>query len=289
MSLFRSLSLPLIAAASMFTATVDAASVWKVTSGENSLYIGGTIHILAPEDYPLPDEYGIAYQKSSTLVFETDMSALKGVEFQQKMLAMMTYTDGRSLKDDLSADSYAKLEAHLNERGIPIAQMAAMKPSLISITLSVIELQGLGFTSEGVDQFYADKGTQDSKAIKWLETPDEQLGFLANMGGNDNDALIDYTLRDITKMPAIIGDMRTSWREGDMQKMAEISIAPFKADYGQIYQDLLVTRNANWMPQIEDMLKTSEVEFIMVGAMHLAGEDSVLTQLKAQGYSIEKL
>ena len=43
------------------------------------------------------------------------------------------------------------------------------------------------------------------------------------------------------------------------------------------------------MPQIEDMLKTSEVEFIMVGAMHLAGEDSVLTQLKAQGYSIEKL
>ncbi|WP_166423785.1 TraB/GumN family protein [Paraglaciecola sp. 20A4] len=289
MSLFRSLSLTLIAATSMFTATVDAASVWKVTSGENSLFIGGTIHILAPEDYPLPNEYNIAYQKASTLVFETDMAALKSAAFQQKMLGMMTYTDGRSLEDDLSANSYAKLEAHLSERGIPIAQMAAMKPSLISITLSVIELQGLGFTSEGVDQFYADKASQESKAIKWLETPDEQLGFLANMGGNDNDALIDYTLRDITKMPAIIADMRTSWREGDMQKMAEISIVPFKADYGQIYQDLLVTRNANWMPQIEDMLKTAEVEFIMVGAMHLAGEDSVLTQLKTQGYSIEKL
>ncbi len=293
MSLFRSafysVSVPLIAAISLFTTTVDAASVWKVTSGDNSLYIGGTIHILAPEDYPLPSEYETAYKHASTLVFETDMAAVKSVEFQQKMLGMMTYTDGRSLKDDLSQQSYQKLETHLAQRGMPIAQMAAMKPSLISITLSIIELQSLGFTSEGVDQFYSDKGTQAGKTIQWLETPDEQLSFLANLGGNDNDALIEYTLRDIKKMPALIGDMRTSWREGDMQKMADISIVPFKQDYAQIYQDLIVTRNANWMPHIEDMLKTSNVEFIMVGAMHLAGDDSVLKQLKAQGYSVEKL
>ena len=43
------------------------------------------------------------------------------------------------------------------------------------------------------------------------------------------------------------------------------------------------------MPHIQDMLKTANVEFILVGAMHLAGEDSVLKQLKAQGYSVEKL
>lgn len=289
MSLIRSLSLPLIAAAALLAATADAASVWKVSSGDNSLYIGGTIHILAPDDYPLPREYDKAYQQASTLVFETDMAALKGSEFQQKMLSMMTYTDGRSLKDDLSPESYAKVEAHLTQRGIPIAQMAAMKPSLISITLSIIELQGLGFTSEGVDQFYADKGAQEQKAISWLETPDEQLNFIANLGGDDNDALIEYTLRDIKKMPSLIGDMRSSWREGDMQTMANISIVPFKADYQEIYQDLIVKRNGNWMPQIEDMLKTSDVEFILVGAMHLAGEDSVLTKLKAQGYNVEKL
>jgi uncharacterized protein YbaP (TraB family) len=273
----------------MLSTAVQAASVWKVTSGDNSLYIGGTIHILAPEDYPLPKEYETAYQTASILVFETDMSAVKSVEFQQKMLGMMTYTGEKSLKDDLSSQSYSKLEAHLAKRGIPIAQLAAMKPSLVSITLSIIELQGLGFTSEGVDQFYSDKGDQAGKTIQWLETPDEQLRFLANLGGDDYDALIDYTLRDIKNMPNIIGDMRTSWREGDMQKMADISIAPFKEDYGQIYQDLIVTRNANWLPHINDMLKTSEVEFIMVGAMHLAGQDSVLTQLKEQGYTVEKL
>lgn len=289
MSLLRSFSLPLVAAVSIFTASVDAASVWKVTSGDHSLYIGGTIHILAPEDYPLPEEYETAYKQASTLVFETDMAAVNTVEFQQKMLGMMTYTDGRSLQDDLSKQNYSKLEAHLAQRGIPIAQMAAMKPSLISITLSIIELQGLGFTSEGVDQFYADKGSKAGKTIQWLETPDEQLSFLANLGGDDNDALIEYTLRDIKKMPTMIGDMRTSWREGDMQKLADLSIVPFKKDYAQIYQDLIVTRNANWMPHIQDMLKTANVEFILVGAMHLAGEDSVLKQLKAQGYSVEKL
>ena len=58
------------------------------------------------------------------------MAAVNTVEFQQKMLGMMTYTDGRSLQDDLSEQNYSKLEAHLAQRGIPIAQMAAMKPKV---------------------------------------------------------------------------------------------------------------------------------------------------------------
>jgi hypothetical protein len=37
------------------------------------------------------------------------------------------------------------------------------------------------------------------------------------------------------------------------------------------------------------MLNDKEVEFILVGAMHLAGPDSVLNKLTEQGYKVEKL
>ena len=55
-----------------------------------------------------------------------------------------------------------------------------------------------------------------------------------------------------------------------------------------MYDELIVKRNNAWMPKIEAMLKTKQVEFILVGALHLAGEDGVLAKLASQGYSIQK-
>jgi uncharacterized protein YbaP (TraB family) len=271
------------------TLSVQAASVWKVSSDKHTLYIGGTIHILSPEDYPLPREYDIAYKAADKVVFETDMIAANSLEFQQKMMAKLVYSDGTTIDKVLKAETYAALKQHMEERNVPIAAMATLKPSLIAITLSIMELQALGFTSEGVDQFYANKSQADGKPQSWFETPDEQIDFIVNLGKEDESGMIDYAIKDIKKLPEIINAMRDSWREGDMQAMADVSIDDFKADYPQIYQDLLVERNNNWLPKIEGMLHDQAVELILVGGLHLAGPDSVLAKLAAKGYKIEKL
>ena len=31
--------------------------VWKVSKGGQTVYLGGTIHLLSPSDYPLPEEF----------------------------------------------------------------------------------------------------------------------------------------------------------------------------------------------------------------------------------------
>jgi hypothetical protein len=68
-----------------FTLNLQAASVWKVTNDQHSLYIGGTIHVLTPDDYPLAKEYDLAYQASDKVIFETDMQVVSSPEFGQKM------------------------------------------------------------------------------------------------------------------------------------------------------------------------------------------------------------
>ena len=73
-------------------------SVWKVTKGEQSLFIGGTLHVLAPSDYPLPDSYSESYLQAQTLVFETDLSALSTPDLQLRMLSVLTYPKGKDLK-----------------------------------------------------------------------------------------------------------------------------------------------------------------------------------------------
>jgi uncharacterized protein YbaP (TraB family) len=37
------------------------------------------------------------------------------------------------------------------------------------------------------------------------------------------------------------------------------------------------------------MLKTGEVEFVLVGALHLVGDEGVIAQLAAKGYTVQML
>ncbi|WP_339723261.1 TraB/GumN family protein [uncultured Paraglaciecola sp.] len=286
MTLLKALSL---STSLLFTLGLQAASVWKVSNEQHSLYIGGTIHFLTPSDYPLAKEYDLAFDGSDKIIFETDMQTVRSPEFGQKMMNKLMYSDGTTINKVLKPDTYKALAIHLSSRNLPMQAFASHKPSFLAISLSVIELQAMGYTSEGVDMFFANKAKLENKQQGWLETPDQQLSFMANLGGDDPNVMIEYTLKDIKKMPEMLGKLHKSWLSGDMQGMADVGITPFKAEYADIYQDLLVTRNNNWIPQIVKMLQDQPIEFILVGALHLSGPDSVLAKLKEKGYKIEKL
>lgn len=270
-------------------ASVNAASVWKVSDGESSLYLGGTLHLLSASDYPLPEAFDKAFAASETLVFETDIAAMESPQFAQQMMMSMMYRDGTTLSDVLSPATLTQLKAQLAQYGLPFEQMKALKPSLIGITLSAVEFQRLGLNVEGVDKYFFTKGTQESKAIDWLETPMEQVNFIASMGEGKEDEMIKYTLRDLEKLPVALEQMKADWLAGDMQSMYDHSMKDFKQDYPEIYNNLLVTRNNNWMPKILDYMKTPEAEFVLVGALHMAGEAGLIAQLKKAGYTVTKL
>ena len=286
MNLLKKFGLTLLAAATFQT---QAASVWKVTSGTNTLYIGGTIHLLTAQDYPLPKAYEKAYQAADKVIFETNMETLVNPAFKQQMQTELSYSDGTTIDQVISPETYQSLKIYLDARQIPVMAIEHLKPSALAISLSMIELKHMGFTSAGVDQFYADKAQQDNKPQGWLEEPEAQLEMLSNLNSEDSNEVINYTLTDIKEMPKTMNDLRESWRKGDMEAMAAIELKDFKQDYPEVYHSLLVERNDLWMPQIENMLKDDEVEFIMVGAMHLAGPDSLLEKLKASGYQVSRL
>ena len=69
----------------------SASPVWEVTKGDNQLFIGGTIHLLTPEDYPLPTAFEEAYGQSALLVLETDIRKFQSPEFQQTLAKELTY------------------------------------------------------------------------------------------------------------------------------------------------------------------------------------------------------
>jgi uncharacterized protein YbaP (TraB family) len=83
--------------------------------------------------------------------------------------------------------------------------------------------------------------------------------------------------------------MLSSWRDGDLEKLNKSLIEAMEKTSPKIYDSLIIQRNNNWMPKIMQMLKDRPTEFVLVGAAHLAGKDSVFAKLEAKGYKIEKV
>ncbi|MBF7071825.1 TraB/GumN family protein [Glaciecola sp. MH2013] len=289
MKLLNKFAIAAIAALSMSSLSAQAASVWKVTNGKNVTYFGGTVHILKPENFPLPAEFDKAYAASDKLVFETDIEGLESPAFQQRMVSQVMLNDGTTLQTRLNDETYARLKAYMDERGMPITNFHPLKPSMVALTVTVMEYQANGLTQEGVDKFYAVKAKEDGKAIEWFESTDQQLNFIVNMGGDDENALINYTLDEVKNLPSMIDTMLSTWKSGDLTGMDESMVAPMAADFPQVHKDLLVDRNNNWMPKVVEMLNDAPTEFVLVGAAHLAGKDSVFAMLEAKGYKVEKL
>jgi hypothetical protein len=272
----------------MPTISADS-SVWKITSGENTVYLGGTVHLLRPSDYPLPEEYEQAYQESAVLVFETDISSMNDLSIQAETLKQLTYTDGQSLDTVLNDEAYNALSEYIATIGIPMAMIEQFKPGMIISMLQLLEFQKIGFTPQGVDAYFNIRAMGDAKTLEELESLEEQIGFLAAMGeGNENEFIL-LSLSDLDETAEVMEDMIFAWRTGDNEKLSEMFVADMLNEAPELYESLLRGRNLNWIPQIDKMLADEDVEFVLVGAAHLVGNDGLLELLKARGYKVSQL
>ncbi len=263
--------------------------VWRISKDRNHVFIGGTIHVLSKSDFPLPEAFDSAFNNSNLLVLEADIQKLQTPEFQKAILQEAMYKKDESIADFLKPNTLQALKNHLTSRGIPFEQMLKFKPGLLSVTLTMVELQRLGQVGTGVDEFYNLKALNERREIKYLETASDQLKFIAKMGEGAEDEFINYTLVDLKDISEQLQSLKTAWKTGDNFQMLEIAMAPWKDRFPKIYNSLVVERNNKWIPQIETMLKNKEVELVLFGTLHLIGEDGILSQLKKLGYTIENI
>ncbi len=70
----------------------------------------------------------------------------------------------------------------------------------------------------------------------------------------------------------MMADLKSAWRAGDKVKLAQVALTPMRKEYPDLYKSLLVECNNTWLAHIEDMLATSDTEFVLVGALHLIGK-----------------
>jgi len=269
---------------------VNAAStVWQVSSGNKVLYLAGAIHQLRSADYPLPAEFDSAYKRADILVFETDMGLLSDPLTQRRMQQAVTYQDGTTLKQRVSAPVYNKVAAKWQQAGLPPLLLKFIRPGGVVMTLTMAQLHDSGVDAEGVDQHFHLRANSDSKPVIGLESVDLQIGYLADMGVGNEDSFLQQTLAELEQSNQFMDQLIRAWRDGDLVQLERLIIEDMRRDFPAIYNSLLVQRNLNWLPQLQTMLNDGPVELVLVGAGHLVGPDGLLQQLESQGYTVRQV
>jgi len=264
-------------------------SVWKVSRGSAVVFLGGTCHLLRASDFPLPREFDMAFAASKQVIFETDIARMQSLEMQGKVLTEGMFLDGRTLQDVLTPPTWRAVREYCSKSGLPLSQMSQMKPWLFAITLAMFELQKLGVSLQGVDLHYHQLASAAGKKIGELEPFDRHLAFLTGLGAGRESEMIAKSIEDVAATPALLEKLLRAWKEGDLAKLDALMVREMRTKYPAIYKSLLADRNKAWLPKIEQMLKTAETEFVLVGVGHMPGTDGLIAQLRARGCRIEQI
>lgn len=262
--------------------------LWKVQSSQNTIYLAGSIHVLQKHDYPLNQVFDDAFNASSRVMFEVDLDGLSSPLTQMNMLRKGLYLHGESLPTVLSPESYAKAKANLTEFGLNIEDFHRMKPWMTATAVMGLELQKLGFESAyGVDRHFFEKAKSAGKDIQGLETVEFQFNLFDMLPLSTQEQFLLQALEDLKSLETQVSEMVNAWKHGNIQVLETLLVG--MREYPQLYQALVVNRNNDWLPYIEQALQEKDPVFIVVGALHLLGKEGLVAALKEKGYLVQQL
>ena len=299
--------------------TLDAASkgfLWEVKSGENTVYLLGSIHVASYSIYPFSDTMLKAYQSSDALIVEANLyDQADTTAFSQ----MMYYTDGTTLKDHVSAESYQKSIETAALLGIPEETAAMLKPWALYSTFSNYTLAGNSKNDQnviglGIDMAFLTNAYVNQKPVYAIEGlvkqgtifdsfSKELQEYLLNVY---SDAAIDVINGTVDEETMDLNEytdlMLQYWHDGNTEDCKVLLNQDDDAFDGELSKEekvlmeeftdkLLTKRDKGMADNIESLLKSegSSTYFVVVGAAHYLGDNSVIDILEDKGYVITRV
>jgi uncharacterized protein YbaP (TraB family) len=144
---------------------------------------------------------------------------------------------------------------------------------------------------QGLDRHLMTRAADAGKATSGLETAAEQIGALDSMTPTEQQQALDEALGDAEDFQAQMDDLHAKWRRGDDAALERLMGADMREHYPQLYQRINVDRNNAWLPKVRAMLDGEHEDdaLVVVGSLHLLGDDGLVALLRKQGYTVERV
>jgi hypothetical protein len=149
-------------------------------------------------------------------------------------------------------------------------------------------LQKKGYDAEqGVEQVIEREAQKDGKPGCGLETFDEQLALLDTLPAEEQLELLLQSLEESKGIEQQMQRLYEAWKDGDAGPLARQLDEDF-ADYPDLADRLIYARNERWADQVAALLEGPDDVLVVVGALHLAGDQGLPAKLERRGFTVRR-
>lgn len=263
-------------------AAKDDALLWKI-KGEGvhkNCYLFGTMHLIEEDYFLFPSKLKKAIAKSEVLTMELADLPDPSKSLKYIMLKEGSFFDYFNEEQEDSILTWANENLNLSEEAFK-KTFNKFKP--FAVVQVATQMQFIGKTKSYELEFIS-LAEENNLDIKGLETIEQQMAIFDSLTPAQQSEMVMENIRDFDSN---LSDMKSLMEVYDLQQVDAL-YEKIHEEGGVIEEEqeaFLDNRNANWVPQIEEMIKSNAV-FIAVGAGHLGGPNGVIRLLEKEGYEL---
>lgn len=252
---------------------------WVAKKESKQFLIFGSIHVGTKDMYPMPKAVTEYFLQSDGLILEAD-TRKTGASLPPHKEQTHSY---------LSSQQLSQLKHISNELRLDHSTLLKSPPWITAITIQMRQLAELGYDSGyGVDNHFMIQSTLKDKPLLTFESLQFQFDLLATLP-NDGKELLTQALTEWDASENNIHCLLSSWQSGDKENLMEMAnTASMSTEFSE---RMMTDRNHRWASKLDDdrFIPTSSKHLVVVGALHLVGEDNLLSLLEQKGYEVTQL
>lgn len=265
---------------------VENSVFWEVHGKDlkQPSYLFGTFHLMGSRYVDSLTHVINKFETSKTVVGELLLDST----MTMKMMAAARL-DGTTLDKLLNSEQYQQTAHWLKElSGYDLQMFNTMNPMTIQIFLMTM-LQQKYYPMDmaqdtPMDMYFQNEAKSNGKKLMGLETFEVQVNALFEQFSPQRQAemLTDF-VKDKEKAKSELVTMNKYYRQGDLSKLQSLlSDQSYSESESKVMLD---DRNKKWMDQLPGLMKEQQT-FVAIGALHLAGENGLVSLLRKAGYTV---
>lgn len=269
-----------------------AAFYWEAHApGGAVVYLLGSVHLGADRrELAVPERIAGDWARAQELVVDVDPDLLPDLERLDAVERHGLLPPEQTLRDVVSADTWRLLVAYLRAHDEPLDAVSRMRPWLAAQRVAQIELAALGVDPDGgVDSWFVRHAVAEAKPVARLETLDEQMAAFGALPAAVEEAL----LRELLEQAPVFGETllasRWAWEHGEEARLLELLLGAGEDPRASLFhRTVFVPRNERMAARLSARAADGRDRFVVLGAGHLIGPESVPELLGRHGFAVER-
>jgi uncharacterized protein YbaP (TraB family) len=274
---------------------------WKVSDGDNTVYLLGSVHITDGSVYPLSKNIMGAFYDSDIVAVEANIVDISWEDYEYMNAAGAIPGDG-VIQDFISPETYEMYAAFCDSWGLPPDEYNKLTPWAAAQMILFVQAQTEGGNSSelGVDYFFlmlAMFNFQKPMQIVELESVREQTDLFSSFSPELQETFLLGVLNaesddgGVSATAETLAAMLDAWKAGEgIEKFLFVETKNAEQTT-EFYSKLNDLRNLSMIEKISAYLSEPGTDnyFVIAGTMHMLKENGIVNSLAKLGYTVERL